>query len=375
MTILHINSYYPSSDLYRQMLLHFEPEARYRHIVYVPTAIDRHTPVRPMTSANVDVAYSADYRHIDRWSYHTKRLKTARSVERQIDLSTISLVHAHHLFTAGGVAYELKQRYGIPYIVAVRNTDINWFFRYALHLRRMGLRILQEASRIVFISPSGLKGLKNYIGDREWPSIAAKSLVIPNGVDDFWLDNLYDGRTGSVKERIKLLYVGQINRNKNVGMVISVSDELERRGYSTEVCIVGDGPDAKRIKGIAARSRTAVSIVGQVDSKVKLMELYRAADIFVMPSFTETFGLVYIEAMSQGLPVIYSRGQGIDGFFEDGDIGYACDPRNYRQMAEEITHIVEHYAAMSELCVSAAKRFAWSRIVAEYGAVYSGHDH
>ena len=370
MIVLHINSYYPSSDLYRQMLLHFEPESGCSHVVYVPIAADRDATVRSVAPADVSVVYSADYHHLDRWHYHGKRLKIVRSLERQIDLLKVSAIHAHHLFTAGGVAYELKRRYGVPYVVAVRNTDINWFFRYALHLRSMGLTILQEASRVVFISPSGLEGLRNYVPCSQWPSVVAKSVIIPNGVDDYWLDNSHQQQSHLVKDRIKILYVGQMTRNKNVETVISVSNELERRGYPTEAYIVGDGPDTKRIRRMAQRSRAPVRMVGRVDSKTELIRLYRSSNVFVMPSFTETFGLAYIEAMSQGLPVICSRGQGIDGFFEDGNIGYACDSRNYKQMASRIIDIVERLSEMSRRCTSAAQRFSWSKIVKEYAALY-----
>jgi len=234
----------------------------------------------------------------------------------------------------------------------------------------MGLAILQEASRVVFISPSGLKGLRNHVPCSRWPSVVAKSVIIPNGVDDYWLDNSHQQESDLVKDRIKILYVGQMTRNKNVETVISVSNELERRGYPTEAYIVGDGPDTKRIRRMAQRSRAPVRMVGRVDSKTELIRLYRSSNVFVMPSFTETFGLAYIEAMSQGLPVICSRGQGIDGFFEDGNIGYACDSRNYKQMASRIIDIVESLSEMSRRCTSAAQRFSWSKIVKEYAALY-----
>lgn len=338
--------------------------------MYVPTPYDREVPIRPLHSENAKIIYSGDYRYFERWNYHGKRSRIVRSLASQVDLTSVSLMHAHHLFTAGGVAYELKRMYNIPYVVAVRNTDINWFFRYALHLRKLGVRMLCEAARIVFISPSGLQGLRRYIPARLWPVVANKSLVIPNGVDGFWLNNIFHRTGRSKKDPIKLLYVGQITRNKNVQAVISVATELEKRGLPTEVCIVGDGPYAHRIRRIAARDYKTAKILGRIDCTEKLMELYRASDIFIMPSWTETFGLVYIEAMSQGLPIIYTCGQGIDGFFDDGYVGYACDPRNSKQMADRVTRIVRDFDQMSKRCTEIVDRFSWSVIATQYDNLY-----
>src|SRR5690606_22696545 len=85
-------------------------------------------------------------------------------------------------------------------------------------------------------------------------------------------------------------------------------------------------------------------------SKEKLLELYRANDILVMPSKTETFGLVYAEAMSQGLPVIYSKGQGFDGQFKEGLIGYHVDCFDPVNIASSILKIVNNYEEMSSNC-------------------------
>lgn len=370
MNILHINSYYPFSDLYRQMMLHFECMPEYQHIVYVPVPTNRSIPNRAIQSANVNVIYSTDYRYIDRWRYHYKRKKTVNAIERQVDISKITIMHAHHLFTAGGVAYELKQRYKIPYIVAVRNTDINCFFRYALHLRHIGLAILQGASSVVFISPAGYKAMSEYIGKEQWKLIMKKSIIIPNGVDDYWLDNPNEGQKQFMNGKIKILYVGQINRNKNVGMVIAASNELKRRGYSNEVCIVGAGPDMKRISKIAKKSNAIVNIAGKIESKEELKKYYRSSNIFIMPSINETFGLVYLEAMSQGLPVIYSFGQGIDGYFKNGEIGYACDPHDCKQIANATIEILEKLTEVSNRCINEAQKFSWTKIVRMYENVY-----
>ena len=89
-----------------------------------------------------------------------------------------------------------------------------------------------------------------------------------------------------------------------------------------------------------------------------------------MPSYYETFGLVYPEAMSQGLPVIYSKNQGFDGQFEEGYIGYRVDPHDPLDIAEKINKIVENYSELSQNAIQAYKKFSWDILAEEYIAIY-----
>ena len=102
-----------------------------------------------------------------------------------------------------------------------------------------------------------------------------------------------------------------------------------------------------------------------------LLERYREADVFVMPSFFETFGLVYLEAMSQGLPLIYSKDQGFDGFYTDGRIGYAVNPSDTDGIADKINIIFENYEAISMNCIEEVHGFSWDAIASAYMGIYS----
>ena len=106
-------------------------------------------------------------------------------------------------------------------------------------------------------------------------------------------------------------------------------------------------------------------------SKYELLDIYQDNDIFVMPSITETFGLVYPEAMSQGLPVIYSRGQGFDGQFEDGEIGYSVDCFDANEIADKITKVYENYSEISSNCTKLLNKFNWVNISKQYEILYS----
>ena len=89
-----------------------------------------------------------------------------------------------------------------------------------------------------------------------------------------------------------------------------------------------------------------------------------------MPSITETFGLVYPEAMSQGLPVIYTRGQGFDGQFKEGEVGYSVDAMNIEDIASKVIAIRGDFAEMSKRCINSINKFDWNRITNCYEKIY-----
>ena len=99
-------------------------------------------------------------RRIHRLLYHRKLAVVLNALKAHVTLDNASLVHAHFLFSDGGVAYHLKKETGLRYVVSVRNSDINFFFKYAFHLRGFIRCVLREAESIVLINPSYANKLK-----------------------------------------------------------------------------------------------------------------------------------------------------------------------------------------------------------------------
>ncbi|MFP3344631.1 glycosyltransferase, partial [Halomonas sp. SIMBA_159] len=84
-----------------------------------------------------------------------------------------------------------------------------------------------------------------------------------------------------------------------------------------------------------------VDFAGHISDAIKLKGMYEKSDIFILPSFKETFGIVYVEAMASGLPILYSRNQGIDGYFEEGKVGYSIDPYSVKDIEKKLFQVIE----------------------------------
>lgn len=311
----------------------------------------------------------------DRIFFRRKIKKTFGFVVKKVQLANISLSHSHTLFSDGAIAYELFIKYGIPYLVAIRNTDINLFLRYMPHLRKYGLSILNNAKRIIFISDSYRGHLDAFFPD--WCEKNINKLrTIVNGVDSFWLKNK-TSKLPKSNGKYKLIFSGDFNSNKNLhGLIIAVL-ELNRAGYCLEFEAVGLGrPNEEQdyVKYLTKLCNGNDCIkFSQALPKELLLEKFRGSDIFVMPSFSETFGLAYVEALSQGLPLIYSKGQGFDGVFKDGVVGCSVSASSISDIKAGIECVLSGYNTFIKniACQNLIELFDWSCIAKLYYDEYS----
>ncbi len=363
MNVLHINVNYLATTLHQLMNRSIEQRGINNTIV-VPCFNDESKIIIPDSNVLIFKCFNLT----DRFIYWYKQKKIRQAISNNININIFSLVHAHTVFTDGGIALWLKKKYGIPYIVAVRNTDINVFFKYLFFLRNHGRSILTNSDRIIFLSPISKESLySKYFSSSNYNSLNKKTVVIPNGIDTFWLENTPQKFKDDNDGVIRIIYAGVVNKNKNILSTIEACKILIQKGHSIVYTVVGRVEDQTILESINQYHFTNYM---QAQPKEKLIELYRSNDIFVMPSYNETFGLVYAEAISQGLPVIYSKGQGFDGQFENGLVGYSVEANDTAEIANAILRLFMRKSEMFESCIIASKKFDWKAISRNYVNLY-----
>lgn len=357
--ITHLNSYFIASPLHTELLSALDKEGLAQK-VFVP--VQKAALVgknKPEGLLNSEVVYEHCFSTADRYLWPLKMLKIWLAFKKFHQKHPAGLHHAHTLIVNGLIAYWAKRKWGVPYIVTIRNTDLNFFFRYLPFFRSIGLMVLQEAEHIVAVSPAYRnKQLAEHFSSEAYQAILAKSTVIPNGINDFWIQRRQQKTTQSKTPTI--IFVGRLDKNKNLPTLIKSCKHLYGSGFQIKLIVVGDGPLLPALK--EKQHIFPVKFYGQITQREKMLELYRQADLLVVPSHAETFGLVYPEAMSQGLPVIYSRDQGFDGYFADGQVGFAVNPKSPEDIAGKIKLIFADYEQMSANALEASKEFAWNVI-------------
>lgn len=312
--------------------------------------------------------YSTALKKYHRYLYHIKINDIFKSLISMTDCTQFTLVHAVTLFSDGGVAFKIHKKYRIPYFVAVRNTDVNYFLKYAPHTWHMAREILKHAEKIIFISPALQKLLCQHIAIKSiLPSIKSKFVIQPNGVDPFWLQNIQPIQKTHTHE---ILYIGYFESAKNIlrliRAVLSLSSEYEDIKLNL---VGGTGKQHNIVTELVTKYPKHLKYWGKIYDKKQLQKIFNSNQLFAMPSLYETFGLVYIEALSQHLPIIYSKGQGIDGLFKQ-DIGIAVNPLSELEIASAITDIFEHQEKYQEHNLVDFNEFSWTTIANNYNLLY-----
>ena len=366
MKILHINGNYIWSELHRELVSNLV-DSGVECCVAIPTYDMNAGTVNVSEDKNAHILVC--FKRNDRFFFRRKQRKIMTAIINSLDAGRYDCIHAHTMFTDGNVARALSEKYGIPYVVTVRNTDVNFFLKKIIFLRGLENKILNKSSGVFFISESYFGKTLEYVKNKE--DIALKKYVIPNGAGEYWLSNIYHPRKAieiMSKKFIKILYVGSINKNKNIEMVLKAAELLKSRGFEIKYSIIGNVQDEKLAKKIG--KHRDVVIYPEMSAE-ELLHHYRKNDIFIMPSHTETFGLVYVEAMSQGLPVIYTRGEGFDGQFPDGEVGYSVADTDPSDIADKVCMILDDYENISARCIRQVSRFNWKNIALKYKEIYS----
>jgi len=364
MKVLHICPGYLQRQLYDKLI----SALQYNNVINAVFALSTDNPSFKIENKYKLKILEKKFSIIDRLIYFRKQYIIYRETCKEYSQHEFNVIHAHTLFSAGFSTYLVHKKFKIPYIVSVRNTDINVFFKYMFHLRGLGRIIINNAKNVIFLSPAYRDFvIQKFVSKKNRQIILNKSYVIPNGIDEYFLKNKFTGQRKIDINFIKIIYVGELYPNKNPETTIKVCELLLKKGYNVKFTIVGEILNRRYHEIISKHS--FIEYYPKCP-KEELVSHLRASDILVMPSIRETFGLVYAEAMSQGLPVIYSIKQGFEGHFENGVVGYAVKSFDYRDISQKIIDLYNNYELFSERCVSLVDRFDWKTIAEQYAKMY-----
>ncbi|MFH0272480.1 glycosyltransferase family 4 protein [Vibrio jasicida] len=299
--IIHICNNYFSSKVHQSLISELSPS--YENLVIVPLK----NKFRNLNSSkDIHVQFYHDflsYFQLIKSVFLFLKSYTLYSKNRD------SIILAHTLWSDGLQALYCSWFFGIRYNIVVRNSDVNFFIPKLIQYRFLVKLIVSKADNVIFVNHSHERKIKLMYPNIY--SLICSSHVIPNGVDDFWVENTYDNL--SVREN-KVLYVGRFNKDKNIESLICAVNLARINIPELTLELVG-GTYEELDMLVQCEIPNFVTVHGSISNKFELLNIYRECTVFAMVSKAETFGLVYLEALSQGCSVICTKDEGIDGIF------------------------------------------------------------
>lgn len=375
MTILYLTEDYLHSKVHNNLLVHML-EQNEKLTIYV------FTPIRQRIGETLDSSFVEHNRLIEvtapidislkryRFDFWAKIRCKVRLIEKHIPLRDIDVIHAATLFTEGCTARALQKKYGIPYLASMRGSDSDFYARSFLHLWPLSYRVIKYAGVLAYVTPNIKRRMLEKWQYRNLAQKLKNGYVINNGIDDIWLENLYIG-TKCIGNPIRVIYIGRFDANKNVMRLIEAVKCLRNNCNIYLTIVGGDGEEQKLVEQEVSSNSSYMEYYGKIYDKRELMHIVRESDIFAMISHSETFGLVYAECLTQGLPLLYSSKTGFDGMYPQGEIGYAVDSHSVESISSGLKAIIDNYNLIRRNISSLDfSRYDWKNIAKRYVSLY-----
>lgn len=251
------------------------------------------------------------------------------------------IIHTHSPYTLGFLAKLYARKLKIPLIYSF-HTVFTDYLHYFPFLPASWARFLLEKYFQWFLKNTPVIVPTDFIRKMILPLEPAFTYVIPTGIDF----SLIEGAPGlNLREKLKLqkntkilLYVGRLSREKNIPFLFEVTAKIAQKRQDFHLVMVASGPEEANLKKMAVELNlnNFISFVPQV-SHQEIFSYYKAADLFVLGSLSETQGIVLVEAMAAGLSVVAIEAKGVSDIIKTGT-GFlvAEDPKLFADKVLEL---------------------------------------
>jgi glycogen(starch) synthase len=291
----------------------------------------------------------------------------------------VDVIHAHDWLVAYAAA-AVKETSGLPLVATIHATELG---RHQGHLPGPMNRYIHqaewwltfEARRLIACSAAMAEHVRTVF---ELPD--GKVDRIGNGVD---VGEFAAADAGAVQrlratlagpEEPLVLFAGRLEYEKGVQDLMQALRRVRRRGTPARLVVAGDGTYRAELEALCRRLRLvrATTFTGFRD-RMELVRLYQAADVTVVPSIYEPFGIVALESMAAGTPLIASRTGGLAEVVAPGRGGLVVEPRDVAGLADALERVLTDERLASTLAAAGrveARRHGWDAIAARTVASY-----
>ncbi len=269
--------------------------------------------------------------------------------------------------SCGLAGFLAKKLWKKSYIISGQGSDVylSWAFKNAI-----SKLVLNHADAVIALTED-MKLAMQKICNRE-------IIIVSNGVDLNKFEGLSEKKAlrnylGYGQDEKIILFVGRLSPVKGVRYLIEAMSCIVDKKYDISLKLVGDGNDRRHLENIVKELNLVkfVTFVGKVQNEE--VPLYMASsDIFVLPSLSEGFPLVIMEAMAAGLPIVATNIRGISEIVLNEENGFIVDPEKPQQIADKLQLLLDNADLSIKISSNnkeKVKGYSWERITESIGEI------
>lgn len=244
------------------------------------------------------------------------------------------VIHAHTAIPVGFASIRLSKKYKVPFVVTIHGQDFQYTIKKNNMCRKNVIKVLKSADKIITVSNK----LRNIVEKRE---LLNKTVVINNGINP---EEYVADKQVELEGDYVMLSVSALIKTKGIDLNIRAVSKLINIYPTIKYYVIGDGEEYKNLKRLVddLNLNRNVIFLGRLPHSQVIKYMSSKCDVFVLPSWQEGFGIVYIEAMNSGIPVIGVKGQGIEDVIVDKKNGFLVQPHDLDDLACTIDYILSH---------------------------------
>ncbi len=322
------------------------------------------------TFEGVRIKYLRFFKLPRAYDFHKTGKSLFRALKRKIDFTKYDVIHADSALPTGYASMIASKKYDIPYVIHVHGFDAFLGESYEGYKNKDKIIdacqvAFENASAIIGVSDKSLKKVEKRV------DLSNKRFVAYNGVDvERFVPIAHEN------SQTKFISVGNLIPLKGHDYVIrSVKALVDMGYYNFHLDIVGGGFLEEELKKLVEELCLGdfISFHGYIPYD-KVRDMMQQSDAFVLASYYEALGCVYLEAMACGLPVIGCYENGIDEVYKDGIEGFLIENKNQEQLTLAMEKLLDKNVCQN-IGEKARKlvesRFTWLDSAQSVKAVYS----
>lgn len=303
-------------------------------------------------------------RHLAGYVAGTRR--TRREIIRALRAHETQVVHVHAVSSNAYYAVRAAEALGLPLVVTLHGEltmDADQAYQRSATRRRMWRHVLAAADVVTGVSRQVVDEAVAEFGD--W--LSPKTSVIRNGIDIAAIRAAVPGN----RSRPYILGLGRLVPQKGFDVLIDAFRLVQTEFPEIDLVIAGEGPEHARLVHHAAGSRT--EFVGGVPAG-RAFSLFRGASAFVLPSRHEPQGIVLLEAMAAGVPVVAADVGGVPEVIHHGSNGLLVPGENPAALADALRKLLEDRDGSGRLSARASRdveSYSLRNVVDQYEDCYA----